>query len=156
MCLGVSGDKTVYNLPAMQETWVQSLDQEDLVEKAMATPVFLPGEFHGQRNLMGYTVHGVARVRQDWVTNTFTFRCSHVLNLSGNSVFLLFLHQFLYPGDPLCRPLANCKEDLKWIGSVGSHIQPTGQCACGSIPLFPYELCSAVDKIHLIHLRALD
>ena len=65
MFLGFSGDQTVYNLPAMQETWVQSLDQEDLVEKAMATPVFLPGEFHGQRNLTGYTVHGVARVRQD-------------------------------------------------------------------------------------------
>ena len=24
-------------------------------------PVFLPGEFHGQRNLAGYTVHGVAK-----------------------------------------------------------------------------------------------
>ena len=24
-------------------------------------PVFLPGEFHGQRSLVGYTVHGVAK-----------------------------------------------------------------------------------------------
>ena len=29
--------QTVKNLPAMQETWVQSLDREDPLEKAMAT-----------------------------------------------------------------------------------------------------------------------
>ena len=34
----------VKNLSAMQETQVQSLSQEDLLEKGMATyPVFLPG-----------------------------------------------------------------------------------------------------------------
>ena len=27
----------VKNVPAMQETWVQSLDREDLLEKGMAT-----------------------------------------------------------------------------------------------------------------------
>ena len=38
----------VKNLPAMQETWVQSLGWEDPLEKGMVpTPVFLPGEFHG-------------------------------------------------------------------------------------------------------------
>ena len=45
----------VKNLPAMQETQVQSLSREDPLEKGMATnPVFLPGEFHGQRSLAGY------------------------------------------------------------------------------------------------------
>jgi len=29
--------QTVKNLPAIQETWVQSLDQEDPLEKKMAT-----------------------------------------------------------------------------------------------------------------------
>ena len=29
--------QTVKNLPAMQETWVQSQDQEDSLEKEMAT-----------------------------------------------------------------------------------------------------------------------
>ena len=38
----------VKNLPAMWETWVQSLGWEDPLEKEMAfTPVFLPGESHG-------------------------------------------------------------------------------------------------------------
>ena len=35
---------------------VLSLGQEDPLEKGMATtPVFLPGEFHGQRSLAGYS-----------------------------------------------------------------------------------------------------
>ena len=50
---GVSGGK---NYPAMQKTQIRSLSQEDPLEKAMAThSVFLSGEFHGQRNLEGYS-----------------------------------------------------------------------------------------------------
>ena len=48
----------VKNLPAMRETWVLSLDQEDSLEKGMAThssPVFWSGESHGQRNLVGFS-----------------------------------------------------------------------------------------------------
>ena len=38
----------VKNLPAIQETWVRSLDWEVPLEKGKApTPVFWPGEFHG-------------------------------------------------------------------------------------------------------------
>ena len=49
----------VQNLPAMQETRVQSLGWEDLLEKGMAThSVFLPGEFHGQRSLAVYSPWG--------------------------------------------------------------------------------------------------
>ena len=42
-------------MPAMQEIQVQSLDQEGALEKGMGTPEFLPGEFHGQRSLVGYS-----------------------------------------------------------------------------------------------------
>ena len=50
----------VNNLPAMQqETQVRSLGQEDLLEKEwQPTPVFLPGESHGQRRLEGYVQAG--------------------------------------------------------------------------------------------------
>ena len=51
----------VKNLPAMQETWIQSLGQEDLLEKETATPsVFLPRQFQGQRSLslVGYSPWG--------------------------------------------------------------------------------------------------
>ena len=40
----------------MQETQVQSLGQEDHLQMEMAiTPEFLPGKFHGQRGLTGYS-----------------------------------------------------------------------------------------------------
>ena len=47
------------NLPAMQETLVQSLGWEDTLEKEwQPTPVFLPGEFPAQRSLVGYSSWG--------------------------------------------------------------------------------------------------
>ena len=51
--------KVVKNLPAMQETWVQSLGWEDPLEKKwQPTSVFWPGEFHGRRSLVGYSPRG--------------------------------------------------------------------------------------------------
>ena len=44
----------VKNLPVMQETQVRSLGCEDPPEKGMV-PLFLSGEFHGQRNLASYS-----------------------------------------------------------------------------------------------------
>ena len=70
--------QTVKNPPAIQETWVQSLGGEDPPEKGMVpTPVFLPREFHGQRNLVG-TVHEVAKSQTYWGTNTSYHFCSCV------------------------------------------------------------------------------
>ena len=49
----------VRNPPAMWETWIRSLVWEDPLEEGMApTPVFLPGDFHGQRRLAGYSPWG--------------------------------------------------------------------------------------------------
>ena len=42
--------QTVKNLPGIQETW------EDLEREWLPTPVFLPGESHGQRSLVGYNL----------------------------------------------------------------------------------------------------
>ena len=42
----------------MQDTWVQSLGQEDPLEKEMATPSSILGESHGQRSLVGYGAQG--------------------------------------------------------------------------------------------------
>ena len=40
----------------MQETLSGSLGREDPLEEGMAShSVFLPGEFHGQRSLVGYS-----------------------------------------------------------------------------------------------------
>ena len=49
----------VKNLPVIQETQVRPLGREDPLEKGMGTtPVFLPGEFRGQRSLAGYSSWG--------------------------------------------------------------------------------------------------
>ena len=51
---------TVKHLPAMQETWVQSLGWEDPLEKGMAnhSSILQPGELHRQRSLAGYSPWG--------------------------------------------------------------------------------------------------
>ena len=53
--MGFPGGSEVKNPPAMQEAQVWSLDQEDPLEEGrQPTPVFLPGESHGQ-SLVGYS-----------------------------------------------------------------------------------------------------
>ena len=49
----------VKSLPAMRETLVRFLGQEDpWRRKWHAPPVFLPGKSHGQRSLAGYSPWG--------------------------------------------------------------------------------------------------
>ena len=49
----------VKNQPAMRETWVQSLGWENPWRRAQQPiPLLLPGEFHGQRSLVGYILRG--------------------------------------------------------------------------------------------------
>ena len=58
----------VKNLPPMQQAKVRSLGQEDpLGREWQSTPIFLLGEFHGQRSLVGYSSWG-RRVRHNLVT----------------------------------------------------------------------------------------
>ena len=66
---GLPGSSMVKNLPAIQETNVQSLGQEDpLEDQWQLTPVFLPGESHGWRGLVGYSPQGCKRVGYDVAT----------------------------------------------------------------------------------------
>ena len=52
----------VKNLPAMWETWVRSLGQEDALEKGMAThSSILAGTIPMDRGDWQATVHGVAK-----------------------------------------------------------------------------------------------
>ena len=59
----------VKNLPAMQDTQVQSLDWKiSWGRKWQPTAAFLPGKSHGQRNLAGYSPWGCKRVGYNCVT----------------------------------------------------------------------------------------
>ena len=62
-CLATSlVTQVVENLPAMRETWVQSLDQEDLLEKGMAThSSILAWEIPWTEEPQA-TVHGIAEL----------------------------------------------------------------------------------------------
>ena len=57
---------------AVWETRVRFLGFKDSLEKGMATD-FLPGEFQGQRSLVGSSPRGCKELDVNWVTNTFTF-----------------------------------------------------------------------------------
>ena len=64
--------QTVMNPLAMKETWVLSLGQQDPWRREwLLTPVFLPGKYHGQRSLVGYSSWD-CRVRHNWLTDIFT------------------------------------------------------------------------------------
>ena len=78
---------------------VQSLGQEDPLEKEMQpTPVFLPGEVHGQRRLVGYKSWGRRRVRHELVTKKqYKFeRVTNYTPLSVNKVTILT--EYTYAG----------------------------------------------------------
>ena len=63
----------VKNLPAMQETWVQSLGWEDLLEKGKATH----SSILAWRISQDYIVHGVTK-SQTWLSDShFTFIPTH-------------------------------------------------------------------------------
>ena len=59
----------VNNLLAMQEPWVQSLGQEDPLERGMAPPpVFLPGESQGDPLEKGMAPHSsIFAWRMPWI-----------------------------------------------------------------------------------------
>ena len=59
--LGFPGGSAVKNLPAMQETWVLSLDQEDPLGKEMATHSSILAREIPWTEESEATVHGVAK-----------------------------------------------------------------------------------------------
>ena len=83
----------VKNLPAVQETQVRSLGQEDPVGREwLPTPVFLPGEFHGQRSLVGYSPWGHKESdTAERLTLSLTTPLLRVVFMSSSIVCMIFL-----------------------------------------------------------------
>ena len=77
------------NLPAMQETQVQSLGWEDPLEKGMPThSSILAWRIPWTEGAWWVTVHspwGSQRVRHDWVTNTLVHSTPFTCSLPGNN-----------------------------------------------------------------------
>ena len=67
--LGFPGGSLVKNLPAMQETWIQSMGQEDPLEKGMAIHLsILAGKTPWTEEPGGLQSMGSQTVRHDWAT----------------------------------------------------------------------------------------
>ena len=62
-----TGKESVYNAgrPGF-DPWVGKIPWR---REWLCTPVFLPGEFHGQRNLAGYSPWGSQKVGHNWMTH---------------------------------------------------------------------------------------
>ena len=69
--------QTIKNPPAMQEIWVWSLGGKiPWKRKWQPTPVFLPGEFHGQWSLAGYSPRDHTESDwTEWLTHTTFWKC---------------------------------------------------------------------------------
>ena len=100
----------------MQENRVQSVGQENHLEKGMATytAVFLPGEFHGQRSLTGYSPRGPKESDMtEWLSPT------HLLWLNGMFILKMWkLSDFIFLG---CKINADgdCSHKIKWCLLLG-------------------------------------
>ena len=68
--------------------------------KWQPTPVFLPGESHGQRSLAGYNPGG-HRVRHDWTTEHAPFLWCMTWHVHNNIRLGDILNNFQIPGQPI-------------------------------------------------------
>ena len=83
----------VKNSPSMQETHVPSLGQEDPLEQKMATHSrSLPGKFHGQRSLAGYSPRGHKEL--DMTEHMHTHQI-FIINAYLSLQLVLLYHYFL-------------------------------------------------------------
>ena len=75
-----------------QDTWVRTLGWEDPLQEGKATHYNMPGEFHGQRNLVGYSSCGHKESdKTEQLTLTF-FRFQY--SLKGLSLFPSLIHSY--------------------------------------------------------------
>ena len=98
--------QTVKKPPAMQETWVGKIHWR---RQWQPIPVFLPGEFHEQGNLVGCSPWS-HKDRHDWATNPHTLYSELLSGIGYVLLFLCFnalLEKFL-----LCN---RCSIDVCWI-----------------------------------------
>ena len=88
------GGSVVKNLPAMQETPVWSLGRENPWRREwQPTPVFLPGESHGQRSLVGYSPWGR---RGSDMTGWLSTAAHTIAIYSVNMLFQCLLHSIIF------------------------------------------------------------
>ena len=73
-------------------SWIGKLGREDLLEKKWPlTPVFLPGEFHGQRSLVDYSTWGCKQLDMtEWLTLSL-----HLISERRNNFYIDLLSTYI-------------------------------------------------------------
>ena len=102
----------VKNLPACRKPGFNPLvGRIPCKRKWQSTPAFLPGEFHGQRSLMGHSSWN-HRVGHDWVTNTFTLSLSMtscwLQRQSHSKLWCYLLKKFTLSSSSVCIHAQSC------------------------------------------------
>ena len=121
--------QSVKSLPVVLETWVQSLGQEDSMEKEMATPFQYSCLYNSMdRGAWWVTVHGVTKSNsqgREKVKVKVAQLCPTLWDPMGSLSLLqgIFLTQGLNPGLPHCRQMLyqlshkGRPRILKWVAS---------------------------------------
>ena len=96
-CFLVLVAQAVKNLPATQETWVQSLGREDPLEQKMATHTsILAWRIPWTEKPGGLQSMGSQRVRHDWATNIFTLWSFMEIQFTYQIIHSLKIHNSLH------------------------------------------------------------
>ena len=127
----------------MQETWVRSLGREDPLEKEMATHfVFLPGESHRQRSLVGYSPWG----RKD----SDTTERLHVISYMYIYMILSLLLSLAVLGLLCCtRAFSSCGTQASHCGDFSCEAQALGHQGFGRCGSWALETSSTVARMGL-------
>ena len=113
----------VKHLSAMQETWVRKIPWR---RKQQPTPVFLPGESHGQRSLVGYSAWGHKESDRSEHKYTHT-HMAHPLECKNSTVKFPLFGSLLYPqsleqgpAHSRCLVVDSCMSEYgsKWGGGL--------------------------------------
>ena len=104
----------VKNLPGMQETWIQSLGQEDLLKKGMAThPSILAWRILWTEDPSRLQSMGLQQVGHDWATNT------DILTHGRSMLSFVRSHQTVFQ-----RSCTILRSHQQWVGApVAPHLQ---------------------------------
>ena len=148
----------VRNLPVVQETWVQSLGQEDPLEKRMAThSSILAWRIPWTEEPGGLQFMGLQRVRHNWATNTLTnMECVLLifflisLNTKHNIGYMVFVQYFHNKNSiadnsiqPQSLPLCHCHSHTTFLKHWSSFNS--------LLPIPVYMLCPFLIPYKITH-----
>ena len=87
----------VKNLPTMQETRVRSLNQEESLEKGLAThSSVLAWKIAWTEEPGGLQSMGSQKLGHDWATNTFTFAYTYMYMYVCIYIYIYYIHTHIY------------------------------------------------------------